>query len=299
MSDFSDDIIDYSDNWKKILLFTFLFFLFCFFGYLTVHFGYLIRTVPFYLTKLSFFLICLVSAILALCLLVPACYAMGIYIILLVKFLKLLFVWLWNLPERLRHEFDIWKRIWANRGFGKYTLFGGLTFYLKLRLRVLAFFLLGMSVFFLAYGFYINFTNYKRDYWHEKVFYGQTPEDIYTFLPNIPYTVKTSLMIFYIKLENSKQMVYFPIDENLYLQNMIDIPNEWNITFTDTTHLSFGTYYYTSPDISELFETTDFEIWENVRNGRTLDTTYFRQFTPLEVYQKNIPLTFPPGHWDE
>ena len=299
MNDFVDNIIDYSNNWKKVLLYTFLFSLFCFFAYLTVHFGYLIRTVPFFLTKLSFFLVCLVAAILALCLLLPTCYAIGIYVIFLIKFIKLLFEWLHELPERLQHEFDIWKRIWANRGFGKYTLFGGLTFYLKLRLRILAFFLLGMSIFLLAYGFHTRYTNYKRQYWREKVFYGQSLQEIYTLLPNTPYTIKTSLMIFYMKIENSKQMVYFPIDKNLYLQHMIDIPNEWNITFTDTTQLSFGVYYYTSPDLTEIFETSDFEIWENVRNGRTLDTTYFRKFTPLEVYQKNLPLTFPPGHWDE
>jgi hypothetical protein len=291
-------IFDYEDP-QHLILYSIAFILFSIFLYFTIHFGKMMGTVMFFLTKLSFLVICLIAAIIAICLIVPAMQALWMYLMLLARFFIILTEWFKKLPERIKWEVKIWRQIWSNRGFGKYKLFGGISFYLKLRLRILAFFCFGMSFLLLSYGFYFNYKQYHRQYWIEKVFYGQAPLKIYTFLPNIPYTIKTKLMIYYFKFENSKQMVYFPIDENLYKNYQIPIPHEWNITFGDTTQVSMGTCFFTSPAISELFDTYDLEIWENLRGGETLDTNYIRQFTPPHVYQKNIRLAFPPGHWDD
>ncbi len=118
-------------------------------------------------------------------------------------------------------------------------------------------------------------------------------------MPNKPYTVKTNLMFSHLKIENSKQMVYFPIDKNIYNWQKRPIPNVWNIQFSETTHVTLGMFYFSSPSLSELFETSDFEIWENLSNGLRVDTAFFRQYTPAFVYERNMRLTFPPHYWDE
>lgn len=269
-----------------------------FFVYLTIHFWDLMGSVFFAFTKISFFFIVLFSALVSLCLLIPACIAIWMYLKLLIKFFFLLVEWSKQLPQKLKYELEILKLIWNNRGFGKYALFGGFTFYFKLRQRILAFFLFGLSVALLAYGFYFKFKDYHRTYWREKVFYGQSPLNIYTLLPNKTYTVKTELMLHLIKIENSKQMVYFPIDKERYLRHEVPIPQEWNITFGDTTKLTLAAAFFTSPSLSQLFETYDLEIWEDLKNGQKLDTGYIRKFTPSQVYEKNIPLTFPPQYWE-
>jgi len=269
-----------------------------FFVYLIIHFWDLMGSVFFAFTKISFLLIVIFSALVSLCLLIPASIAIWMYIKLLTKFSFLLVVWFKQLPQKLKSELEILKHIWNNRGFAKYSMFGGFTFYFKLRQRVLAFFFLGLSITFLAYGFYSKFKDYHRTYWREKVFYGQSPLNIYTLLPNKTYTVKTELMLYLMKFENSKQMVYFPIDKERYLRQEVPIPREWNITFGDTTKLTLAAAFFTAPSLSQLFDTYDLEIWEDLKNGQNLDTGYIRKFTPSQVYEKNLPLTFPPQHWE-
>ncbi len=105
-------------------------------------------------------------------------------------------------------------------------------------------------------------------------------------------------MLNLIKIENSKQMVYFPIDNARYLKHEVPIPHEWNITFGDTTKVTLAAAFFTAPSLSQLFETYDLEIWEDLKKGQNLDTGYIRKFTPSQVYEKNLPLTFPPQHWE-
>ncbi len=102
-----------------------------FFVYLTIHFWDLMGSVFFAFTKISFFFIVFFSALISLCMLIPSFIALWMYIKLLIKFFILLVEWFRRLPRKLKYELEIIKQIWDNRGFGKYTLFGGFKFILN------------------------------------------------------------------------------------------------------------------------------------------------------------------------
>lgn len=226
-------IINFKENWDRT---------YSFIGHLLILLFY-----PF-----SFVLI-VAAGIVSIIMAFYTIYFLFIFMIRIPKLIKKGVVVIKGMPELIKRKSDIYKRIWNNRGFSKYKMFGGMTFYLKLRLRILAFFLAFISLSLTAYFFTFKQKTYEKTYWKIK-FYQKEPIQTFIFKPNIPYTIKTSaytnsLFINYEEYENPN-----------------GFSEIWYITFPDTTYVNFNLY---SAGINELFGQT-LEVWENKAEGEKI-----------------------------
>jgi hypothetical protein len=181
------------------------------------------------------------------------------------------------LPQIISHEIDIIKNIWNNRGFSKYSLFGGLAFYLKLRQRVLAFFCAFLSIGIVTWYFAFKQHSYEKNYWKVNFYYNE-PLPAFTLKPYIPYTIKAG-PDFYGVIINGQRFVTgkntsFTFDDPYKIP--LTLPNYWNVTFPDTANLEF--MFYEEP-INEFFSMT-LEIWENKKEGPTINPSQFAYNVP-------------------
>lgn len=200
-------------------------------------------------------------------------------IALVVALVKLLIIAIKDGPKKIAHEVDIIKRIWDNRGFGKYSIFGGFSFYLKLRQRVLAFLFGFLCVGIVAWYFTFKQQEYEKTYWKVSFYYGE-PTPRFIFKPNVPYTMKSGPDIYAITINGNRYVTgknsYWRQDEN----NLIpfEFPEKWNITFPETTYVHFN--FYSEP-INQIFSQS-FELWAYKKEGVTIPPSVFMYEWQLE-----------------
>lgn len=193
---------------------------------------------------------------------------------------KHIYLFLVALPKYILNEFYVIKRIWENRGFGKYSLFGGFMFYFKLRQRIVAYLFAFISIGIVAWYFTFKQHTFEKDHWKIK-FYRNEPLPTFLFKPNIPYTVETSTY--------TRSILF-----NFIEYEKIDgFTETWNITLKDSTYVFFN---LESHAINEIFSQS-LEIWENRKEGMTVffpqDFSCKERFTnPIEK-TKEVSKTKP------
>lgn len=189
-----------------------------------------------------------------------------IYLVILI--FKFLYIAIPEVPGIMRHEAEIVRRIWDNRGFGKYSLFGGFAFYAKLRQRVFAYFFAFLSIGIVTWYFAFKQHEYEKTYWKIHFYYNEpTPEFI--FKPNTSYTFESSADLYSIWLDNRECIVskYMEIKDSPRVLSLL-FPNKWHVKFSDTTQVRF--IFYQDP-INQIFSQS-FEIWAGKEEG--LKITY-------------------------
>jgi hypothetical protein len=180
-----------------------------------------------------------------------------------------------DIPSKIRHELIVIKRIWNNRGFGKYNLFGGIRFYVKLRLRVLAFFF--AFLFFGSSSFYLykQYEVYEPTHWIEKVYHHSEPRE-FKFKKGVTYTVCLhGSKIEYIYVNG----YYFCSTESAFngkpdFYSLINFNphNTFNITFP--TETNFAILLHTEMVLNDI-TSKKYEIWENKKDGVEYPYTVF------------------------
>jgi hypothetical protein len=180
-----------------------------------------------------------------------------------------------ELPERMKHEAALIRRIWDNRGFSKYSLFGGIDFYLRLRLRIVAYML--ACTFFVSTGYftYEKYRTYEPTHWVEKVYHHSKPK-IYKFKKNVPYTICVhGSKVEYIFVNG----YHFCDTKSPYSSEPNAVPvvgfkphNTFNVTFPSETN--FAVLLHTEMVINDIVSRT-LEIWENKKEGIEYSYTIF------------------------
>jgi len=171
-------------------------------------------------------------------------------------------------PNVIRNEAVVLRQIWENRGIGKFQLFGGLSFYLHLRQRVVAYLLACLSIGIIAWYFVFTQHEYEKTYWKIH-FYRNEPTPEFIFKPNISYTFESSADLHSILLNDYQYIVskYMDLEDNPAVLSLI-FPDKWHVKFPDTTRVQF--IFYTDP-INEIFSQS-FELWADKEEG--LKITY-------------------------
>jgi hypothetical protein len=177
-----------------------------------------------------------------------------------------------DLPQTIRHEIEVIKRIWDNRGFEKYTLFGGLSFYLKLRTRILAYFFAFISLGIITWYFVFQQHSYEKTHWKINFYYSE-PLPEFKFKANTPYTIESSVDFYGIIINGRRYITGKNTSFTGDAPNMIPLtlPKNWNITFPDTTYVEFMFY---EDYINKIFSMT-LEVWENKKEGMTILPSQF------------------------
>ncbi|MBZ0201577.1 MAG: hypothetical protein K8I03_01020 [Ignavibacteria bacterium] len=182
------------------------------------------------------------------------------------KIVRIIYLFLVSSPEIIRNETDIVRRIWQNRGFGKFRLFGGFLFYFRLRQRVIAYFLAFLSIGITTWYFAFKQHEYEKTYWKVHFYYGEPIPEI-VFKPNVSYTFESSADLYAIYLNGTEHIVskYMKLEENPRVLSLI-FPEKWNVKFPDTMHVEFLFY---ADHINEIFSQS-FEVWADKEEGLKL-----------------------------
>jgi hypothetical protein len=188
------------------------------------------------------------------------------------SFLSQSYLFIKDLPQTISHEIDVIKRIWDNRGFGKYSLFGGLSFYLRLRLRVLAYFFAFISLGIITWYLVFQQHSYEKTHWKINFYYSE-PLPEFEFKANTPYTIESSVDFYGIIINGRRYITGKNTSwtEDAPNQIPLTLPKYWNITFPDTTYIEFLFY---EDYINKIFSMT-LEVWENKKEGMTILPSQF------------------------
>jgi hypothetical protein len=205
----------------------------------------------------------------------------GIYLAWVI--LKYIYLLLKNSPQLISHEIEIIRRIWDNRGFGKYSLFGGLSFYINLRLKVLAYVFAFLCLGIVTWYFAFQQHTYEKTHWKINFYYNE-PLPEFKFKANIPYTIKASEDFYGIIINGRRFITGKNTSWTQDAPNKIPLilPKYWNITFPDTTYIEFLFY---EDHISEIFSMT-LEVWENKTESITVYPNFFT-YRPLNESSGN------------
>lgn len=198
--------------------------------------------------------------------------------------IPLLITGLKELPAKITSEIGLIKEIWNNRGFGKYTLFGGIGFYIKLRLRVLAFFFAFLFFASISYFLYVQYRDYEPTHWIEKVYQNSEPK-IFKFKKNVPYTVDlhgAAIEYFYVNgnffCAPKSPLMGRP---NFYALRNFQLHNKFHITFPEET--SFAILLRTEMVVNDIIS-NKLEIWANKEEGVEY---HYTVFDPRMYIEKN------------
>ena len=206
-----------------------------------------------------------------------------VFVIMVYYTLFYLYVFLKELPKIINNEIDVIRRIWENRGFGKYAIFGGLSFYLRLRLRVFAYFFAFICIVIITWFFAFKQHTYEKTYWKINFYYSE-PLPQFKFKPNIPYTIKASDDLYGIYINGHRYITgknsSWVEDEQFKIP--LTLPKHWNISFPDTTYVDFLFY---EDYISQIFSMT-LEVWENKQEGMMISPSQLSYVTKKET--KNL-----------
>ncbi|MFZ1321398.1 MAG: hypothetical protein WAT71_07565 [Ignavibacteria bacterium] len=191
----------------------------------------------------------------------------------------------------MANDFSILKQIWQNRGFGKYTLFGGLKFYLRLRIQFFAYLFAAITALLLFVGVYQTYENYEPTYWRETVYYEPSELPTFKLEANTFYTFEMSDDLDYALVNGN----YFAAPGSLYLyySYFYKLPYKWRRTF----HVKFPYDVKISimPDLDmviNLVLTEKIEVYKYKQEGTYIDYRYFEpKFynppPPVEKKNKN------------
>lgn len=180
-----------------------------------------------------------------------------------------------ELPQKINYEVRLLRNIWENRGIGKYRLFGGIGFYIRLRMRVFAF--IFALVFFVStsYFLYSKYRDFQPTHWVEKVYHNSKVRT-FVFKKDIPYTISLhGAEVDYIFVNG----YYFCGQGSNVIPNAYTItlkqfrPNDiFNIKFPEETHfaIKLRTEMVVNDIVSEKYE-----IWENKEEGQKYHYKFF------------------------
>ena len=188
---------------------------------------------------------------------------------LLFDLLLSFFEYVRNIKIHYRHFINTLALIWNNRNKFPYSIFGGFYFYLRLRTKVLGFLFLFAFCFLIFVKCYDYNKNYHRTYWKVEFFPGQD-NGRYTFLPNKYYTIHAD--------DRVSDVIINKILYEIDYRN--PLPRTWNIIYSDTATFCLGLYY---DPVKNAYSAQSFEIWEDKKDGPTLDTNYFMTLLPLKT----------------
>lgn len=179
-----------------------------------------------------------------------------------------------EVPAVLRHEITLIKQIWTNKGFGKYRLFGGIGFYLRLRMRVIAYVLAFSFFASTTYFTYEQYRSFEPTHWVEKV-YHHSKMRTFRFKKDMPYTVCV----------HGAKIKYFLVNGYYFCPPKspfsgqagvidINIPlyNTFTVTFPEDT--DFAINLHTEMVINDI-ESKKLEVWENKKEGYEYHYTWF------------------------
>lgn len=204
------------------------------------------------------------------------------------KVIRLTYLFVISFPETVRNEIDILRRIWLNRGFGKFRAFGGLAFYFKLRQRVAAYFLAFLSIGIVTWFFGFKQYEYEKTYWKVHFYYGE-PMPEFVFKPNVSYTFESSADLYAVYINGTEHIVskYMDLHQNPRVLSLI-FPEKWHIAFPDTTRVKFIFY---ADHINEIFSQS-FEVWAYKEEGLRLTYNDFifegvKKYPKTKRYSRN------------
>lgn len=190
--------------------------------------------------------------------------------------------------NHLANDFSILKQIWQNRGFGKYTLFGGLKFYLRLRVQFFAYFFASVTALLLFVGVYRTYKNYEPTYWRESIYYDPGELHVFELDANVFYTFELSD-----ELEMAwVNGVYFAVPNSRYvgLRNYYTLPYKWKRKF----HIKFPYRVRMSvvPELEMVINNVlseKIEVYKYKQEGTYIDYRYFEPsfYAPPPVKEKS------------
>ena len=176
--------------------------------------------------------------------------------------------------NHLANDFSILKQIWQNRGFGKYTLFGGLKFYFRLRIQFFSYFFASVTALLLFVGVYRTYQNYEPTYWRESVYYDPGELPVFELDANVFYTFELSDELemawangYYFAAPNSR----FVGEPNHYT-----LPYKWKRKF----HLKFPykTRFAVLPKVEMVINdvlSEKIEVYKYKQEGTYINYRYF------------------------
>jgi hypothetical protein len=187
-----------------------------------------------------------------------------------------------EIPQKIKNEAKIFKRAFSRRGFGIYTLFGGLKFYVFLRLRVIAYLLLFIFVSSSGIYFYHKYKNFETIYWKVKVYHHSRPTE-FILKPNVNYTFHVYGTLKELVVNGTSFITDYK-NKNIYPEAIVlnsFVPRIFNVTFPDTT--SFYLIPNTEMVINDI-ESVDYEVWAYKKDGIEIPYVCFNP----EIYLTNI-----------
>lgn len=187
----------------------------------------------------------------------------------------------------MENDFSILKQIWQNRGFGKYTLFGGLAFYLRLRVQFFAYFFSAITALLLFFGVYRTYENYEPTYWRQSVYYETRKIPVFTLEAHTDYTFKVTDDVELV-MANGR---YFATPNSRYLvQGNIILPYNFGRTF----HVRFP-YKITigvQPELNILINdviSEKVELYKYKQEGIYVDYQLFEPHSSYYYHPDAIP----------
>lgn len=194
-----------------------------------------------------------------------------------------------DVPYFIKEQMPLIKRIWQVRGFKKYKLFGGFSFYIVMRTRVLAYLFAFFAVGIVTWFFIYKQKTYSWDYRKIRFYYGERIEPL-TLVPGYYYTFTSSSQLYALVINGEKFSVGTEYIKDAYGRPMANpekkdlyLSETWNIYVKDTTKINFG--FYTEP-IHQIFAQS-FEMWKDKTEGTTISLTHYWQREGYENTQKN------------
>lgn len=174
----------------------------------------------------------------------------------------------------MKNDFSILKQIWQNRGFGKYSLFGGLAFYFRLRIQFFAYLSAFLTSLVLLGGVYTEYKAYEPSYWRKSVYFGEDEKPEFLFEANVFYTVRMNDNLDYIIVNGVPFMSY---TRERTRENDFNIPFKFQKVF----HIQFP-YTVTITIVPELDFPIDFvisekvEVWKGVKGGQFISYEFLK-----------------------
>jgi len=190
--------------------------------------------------------------------------------------------------NHLANDFSILKQIWQNRGFGKYTLFGGLKFYFRLRIQFFAYFFASVTALLLFVGVYRTYENYEPTYWRESMYFQTENLPVFELKANTYYTFELSDDLDVVWVNGT----YFEAPKNLnhYRPKYYKLPykwgRKWHVKFPYDVRIGVQPELeiVINDVISEHVEVTKFK-----QEGTYIDYRYFEPsfYAPPPVKEKS------------
>lgn len=188
----------------------------------------------------------------------------------------------------MANDFSILKQIWQNRGFGKYTLFGGLKFYFRLRIQFFAYVSAALTALVLFVGVYRTYQNYEPTYFRESM---------YCHTDNLPTFDLEADTYYTLELTDDLEVVwvnghYFvpPNSQLLGQPNYYRLPYKWKRVW----HIKFP--YKVKMGVQPIMDmvindviSEKVEVYKYKQEGTLIDYRYFEPsyYNPPPVEKNN------------